>query len=101
MILILTHLEDDPTVLTLSQHLRELGGEPVVIGPATLEEPSSLAIENGPVGGVRRVLRLGGRTIDLGEVRSAWLWRSWQPQAMVERFRAMTGDATTKQHAWS
>jgi glutathione synthase/RimK-type ligase-like ATP-grasp enzyme len=101
MILILTHREDDPTVLCLGQHLRALGGEPVVIGPATLESPSSLVIANDPAGGAKRILRLGERTIDLSEVRAAWLWRSWHPHQQVDRFRAMAMTADAKQHAWS
>jgi glutathione synthase/RimK-type ligase-like ATP-grasp enzyme len=101
MILILTHLEDDPSALYLSQHLRELGAEPVVVGPATLEKPSSLVVANDQAGGVKRILRLGERTIDLAEVRSAWLWRSWHPHPQVERFRSMSMSAAAKQHAWS
>jgi glutathione synthase/RimK-type ligase-like ATP-grasp enzyme len=101
MILILTHLEDDPTVLVLNQHLRELGAESVVIGPATLEKPSSLVVANDPAGGATRVLQLGDRAIDLAAVRSAWLWRNWFPQLQVDRFRSLTMSAAEKQHAWS
>src|SRR3712207_8331790 len=48
MILILTQLEDDPPVLRLDERLRDLGADPVVIGPATLEQPSALVVENDP-----------------------------------------------------
>lgn len=96
MILILTQLEDDPPVCRLSQLLRERGAEPVVVGPATLERPSSLEIANAPGGGARGVLRLGERAIDLAEVSAAWLWRVWQPHPLLERYRALAAN----RHVW-
>jgi glutathione synthase/RimK-type ligase-like ATP-grasp enzyme len=93
VILILTQLEDDPPVLRLSRILRERGVEPVVIAPTTLERPSSLVVANDPRGGVRTELRLDAPdpddTIDLAEVRSAWLWRTWQPHPLLDRFRPL------------
>ena len=88
MILILTQFEDDLTVRRMTQLLRDRGADPVVVSSATMEQPSALVIENDPDGGTRTVLRLGDRTIDLAEVRTAWLWRGWQPNPMLERFRS-------------
>ena len=89
MILILTQFEDDLTVRRMSQHLRDRGADPVVVSSSTMEQPSSLVIANDPRGGTRSVLRLGNRTIDLAEVRTAWLWRGWQPNPLLERFRPL------------
>jgi glutathione synthase/RimK-type ligase-like ATP-grasp enzyme len=89
MILILTQFEDDPSVCRLSQLLCDRGADPVIVSTSTIERPSALVIANDPSGGTRSVLRLGDREIDLGEVRSAWLWRGWQPHPLEERFRTL------------
>ncbi len=96
MILILTQIEDDPPVLRLSQLLQSEGAEPIIIGPATLEQPSSLMVANDPCGGARTVLRLGARVIDLTEVRSAWLWRGWRPHPLLDQYRPLAA----QRHAW-
>jgi glutathione synthase/RimK-type ligase-like ATP-grasp enzyme len=97
MILILTQFADDVTVERVCQLVRLHGAEPVVVAPTTLEEPSSFTVANGPAGGVRRTLRLRDRTIDLAEVSAAFLWRSWRPHPLQERFRQL---ARTPHH-WS
>jgi glutathione synthase/RimK-type ligase-like ATP-grasp enzyme len=89
MILILTQFEDDPSVRQMSQLLRDRGADPVVVCSAAMERPSALVIANDPNGGTRSFLRLGDREINLAEVRSAWLWRGWQPHPLEERFRTL------------
>ncbi|HLZ56978.1 MAG TPA: hypothetical protein VKR06_08525 [Ktedonosporobacter sp.] len=89
MILILTRFEDDPTVLRLSQFLRDRGADLVIISQSMLEQPSSFSISNASNGGVRSILSLGDRVIDLQEVQAAWLWRSWRPEPLLRRFRPL------------
>ncbi len=89
MILIITQFENDLTVVRLGQLLREQGADLVVVSPETLEQPSSFFIGHGLNGGVRSILRLVDREIDLREVQTAWLWRSWRPEPLLDRFRAL------------
>jgi glutathione synthase/RimK-type ligase-like ATP-grasp enzyme len=97
VILILTQFADDTTVDEVCRLVRLRGAEPVVVAPTTMELPSSFTVANDPAGGARRVLRLPDRTIDLAEVGAAFLWRSWRPHPLQERFRAL---AQTPHH-WS
>jgi glutathione synthase/RimK-type ligase-like ATP-grasp enzyme len=89
MILILTQFEDDLSVHRLAQLLRERGADPVVVSTATMERSSGLLIANDSNGGARTLLRLGDRAIDLAEVRTAWLWRGWQPHPLEARFQPL------------
>jgi glutathione synthase/RimK-type ligase-like ATP-grasp enzyme len=89
MILIVTQFEDDPTVCRLSQRLRDQGADPLVVGSTTLEQPSSLVVENDPDGGARSLLQLGEGVVDLTQVRAAWLWRGWQPNPLLPRYRSL------------
>jgi glutathione synthase/RimK-type ligase-like ATP-grasp enzyme len=89
MILIITQFEDDFSALRVTECLRDLGADPVVVSSATMERPSALYIANDPNGGTHTVLRLGDRVIDLAEVRTAWLWRGWQPHPLEARFQPL------------
>ncbi len=89
MILILTQFEDDPSVRRVTQLLRDRGSDPIVVCSSTMERPSAVLIANDPNGGTRSILRLGDRSIDLAEVRTAWLWRGWQPDPLEARLRPL------------
>lgn len=77
MIAIFTQSATDVTPNHLAQILRERGAAHVILDPSVIEGKSSLSIEKEPSGGVRCSLRLPDRTLDLSEIHSAWLWRSW------------------------
>ena len=77
MIAIFTQSSSDITVRHLAQILHERGAAHVILDPAVIEGKSSLLIEKEP-SGIRCSLRLPDLAIDLSEIRSAWLWRSWQ-----------------------
>ncbi len=89
MILIFTHTGADLTVQRLSETLRSKGAEPLVLDPELIEQLSSFEIAAGPSGEVRCVLRLPERTIELSEVRSALLWRSWRRYDDEPRLQAL------------
>ena len=78
MIAIFTQSSSDITVRRLAQILHERGAAHVILDPTVIEGKSSLLIEREPSGGVRCSLRLPDRAVDLSQIQSAWLWRSWQ-----------------------
>src|SRR6266542_4169833 len=85
MLLILTQREEDATVVRLTHILQARGADVVVVAQSTLEGCSSLRLEpNGAA-----VLQLEHRTINLRDVRSAWLWRSWRPERLLPRFKTL------------
>src|SRR5262245_54119509 len=90
MILISSTLDSDPTVRNVARILERRGADVVLLTPAVLEEPSALTITGG-----RRhadcVLRIADRSIDLRDVRSAWLWRGWCPDPLLEPYHRLTG----------
>lgn len=76
MILIISGYAQDPTVARLGKLLQQQDAEYALIAPTTMAQMSALSIAGDAQGG-RCVLRLGQQDIDLREVRSAWLWRTW------------------------
>lgn len=78
MIVIFTHTKSDVTLQRLVQVLQERGAAHIVLDPDIIEDKSSLLIEKMPSGAVNCSLRLPGGPLRLSEVRSAWIWRSWQ-----------------------
>lgn len=91
MILISAAFDHDPSARTVLQLLEQRGADVVMLTPAVLQEPSSLTISGARHGRADCVLRVGDRTIDLRDVRSAWLWRGWRPDPLVERFHPLAG----------
>jgi len=92
MILISSTYEGDPTVVNLVRVLEQRGADVALLTPAVLEQPSALTI----AGAGRRadcVLRVGGRSIDLREVHSAWLWRGWTLDPSLHRHHRLAGRA--------
>lgn len=97
MILIVTHSARDITVVRLRKVLEAQASEFVIIDPAAMEGLSSLLLVHSQTGPMSCQLFVDGRVIDFSEIRSAWLWRSWQ------RFPdepALSGLAA-KQHEWT
>jgi glutathione synthase/RimK-type ligase-like ATP-grasp enzyme len=91
MILISSTLESDPTVLGVTRLLEQRGCEVVVLTPSVLEQPSGLIIAGGDGGPAECILHLPGGVIDLREVRSAWLWRGWCPDPLLEPYHRLAG----------
>jgi glutathione synthase/RimK-type ligase-like ATP-grasp enzyme len=89
MILILSQFADDKTVVHLRQMLEHYGAAPVVIGLTTIEDYAAFTITNRQGGGGKSILQLNGQTIDLRDVHAAWLWRGWQPERLLPRFRQL------------
>lgn len=74
MILLFTSLLADPSIRRLHAALDSRGVESIVLSPESMAERSvSLSIKPGG----QAVLRLDDRTVNLQDIRSAWLWRSW------------------------
>ncbi len=74
MILIFATTDRDPTVTHLRDVLHAQGAETVVVSAATMETLSSFEVTAD--GGA--YLRLADQTINLDDVRAAWLWRGWE-----------------------
>lgn len=87
MILIITGLAWDPSVVRLCRVLDAQGAQYSVVAPTTMEQSSSLLISDQQGG--QSLLRLDDRTIDLADVSSAWLWRSWMRQAKEPGLEAL------------
>ncbi|MBN8469250.1 hypothetical protein JYJ95_22340 [Corallococcus exiguus] len=75
MILILSHFAQDITVVRLTRVLQDQGQEFLVLDPTAMGREVSLALDGQ---GPSCILRVGGRTFELSQLKSAWLWRSWQ-----------------------
>jgi glutathione synthase/RimK-type ligase-like ATP-grasp enzyme len=95
MILIITGLAWDPTVRRLSKHLDARNVDYAIVAPTTMEQHSSLLISERHGG--QALLRLDDRTIDLADVQTAWLWRSWSRQAKEPCLEGLSD----KPDAWS
>src|SRR5690349_20880704 len=91
MILISSTLDRDPSVLEVVRLLEQRGADVVVLTPTTLEGSAGLTIAGAGHRRVECILRAGDRVIDLRDVRSAWLWRGWCPDPLLERFHPLAG----------
>jgi glutathione synthase/RimK-type ligase-like ATP-grasp enzyme len=76
MILIITGLAADATVTRLSKVLQAYDAEHLIIAASTMEKMAALSV-SGAAQDTCSILRLNERSIDLREVQSAWLWRTW------------------------
>jgi glutathione synthase/RimK-type ligase-like ATP-grasp enzyme len=91
VILISSTLDHDASVLKVVQLLEQRGADVVVLTPMVLERPSALTIAGADRGRAECILRVGDRSIDLRDVHSAWLWRGWCPDPLLERHHRLAG----------
>lgn len=89
MILLLARRPDDPSLQRLSDTIRTAGGQPVIVTLTEMEQLSSIRIQPHAQHGVTCTLHLGATTLDLRDIRAAWLWRHWQPLAVDPSFQAV------------
>ncbi len=89
MIFILTQFADDKTVVHLCQMLEQYGAAHMVIDLMTIEDYAAFTIANREGGGGASILQINGQKFDLRDVHAAWLWRGWQPERLVPRFRQL------------
>jgi glutathione synthase/RimK-type ligase-like ATP-grasp enzyme len=98
MILLLTRFANDPSVVRLHDILSSSGDDPVIVALTDMEARSScVMISDDQNGEMACTLIVHDRHIRLADVRAAWLWRSWRPQDLEDRFR----DIATNRHAWT
>ncbi len=87
MILIITKLLDDRSVVQVRSMLEAQGAEVLVLGPETMEQDAAFAIRYTDAGRPQALLRVAGRELDLArDVTAAWIWRSWRPDPLLERY---------------
>ncbi len=96
MILIITGLAADLTIARLSKALQTYNAEHLIIAASTMEQMAALSI-SGAEHGSRSVLRLNQREIDLTQIHSAWLWRTWSRDPYEPRL----SDLAKQEREWS
>ncbi|MFD3163834.1 hypothetical protein [Herpetosiphon sp. NSE202] len=94
MILIITKLLTDTTVVSVRELLEAQGQEVVVLSQEVMEQNASFRINRAADGTAQAILRLAEREINFAtDVSAAWIWRSWRPEPLLERYQQLA-----KQH---
>lgn len=100
MILLVTNLPGDLTVTRLQAVLDSRGVESMVLSPESMAEHNvSLRIK----GGGQATLCFDDRSVDLRDIRSAWLWRIWygdRDDPRLEQVAADRDDRAFFQREW-
>lgn len=87
MILIITKLLDDTSVIHVRDMLQTQGAEVMVVGPETMEKQASFRIQASSHGRPQALLRIAGHEFDLAkDITSAWIWRSWRPEPLLAQY---------------